>query len=479
MPDALTVGAVVANAAIGAPDATAAMIGGQRHTFAELDIAGTVVAQQLIAHGLDTGQAVLVVSETSFDLLAAFVGCARAGLVFAPINPGLGHEVVAATAERIGVAAALVSEHCKPRATSLAAPSMWFPASGAEAPHQPLPHVGSADPHIAFFTSGSTGEPKAALLSHRTSVLRSHPGSQLEPRGPALCPYPLFHMGGWTITMQQWHARSAVVFVDGTDAETLVAALRTHNIERFNAIPALWTRLSEHLGADAAGAFPELRFADTGTSPTSVALLDSIVHMAPNAHVRVFYGSTEAGNVTSLHHDDLLRVPGSCGRASVLTTVAIGDDDELVISGPLLFEGYLNDPDATSAVLSEGWYRTGDRAAIDQEGYVHIIGRLGTLIRSGGETIVPATVEQAALTHEHIDEIAVFGIPDEQWGEIVVAAVVSQGAVDGQELRRHLEEAGLPTYAHPRAVLDLAALPLTAATGQVDLHKLRELAKNP
>ncbi len=475
----LTVGAVIANAAVGAPQATAAIIGEHRPTFAELDTAGTDVANGLVAAGVAAGEVALAVSETSFDLLATFVGCARAGVVFAPINPGLGDAVISQSAERIGAAVALVSPACEHLAADLEVPLAWF-ASDAEPDGEPpeLPAVPPDAAHIAFFTSGSTGSPKAAVLSHRTSVLRSHPGSQLEPRGPALCPYPLFHMGGWTIAMQQWHARAPVVFVDGTDAPTLATALHNHEIERFNAIPALWSRLSEHLGDEAAGALPHLRFADTGTSPTSAALLEAIVAMAPNAHVRVFYGSTEAGNVTSLHHDDLLTAEGSCGRASVLTQLSISEEGELLVSSPLLFDGYLNDPEATAAALVDGWFRTGDRASVDDHGFVRILGRLGTVIRSGGEAVVPETVEAAALTHDAISAIAVFGVADERWGEAVWAAIVARAPLTLEDLRDHVRAAGLPAFAHPRNLLTLDQLPRTAATGQIDRHQLRRLAED-
>ncbi len=476
-----TIGAVVANAARGAPEATAAIIDDHPHTFTDLDKAGSRVAHQLVAAGIAHGDVALVVSETSFDLLASFVGCARAGVVFAPINPALDAATIADSATRIGAAIALVSPQHQSAAAALpvAVTARWFEAEAeadVEVSPVSLPVVQGHDPHVAFFTSGSTGTPKAAVLSHQTSMLRSHPGSQLEPRGPALCPYPLFHMGGWTITLQQWHARAPVVFVEGTDAATLADALCHHNIERFNAIPALWSRLGEHWGADTTGALPHLRFADTGTSPTSAELLESIVAMAPNAHVRVFYGSTEAGNVTSLHHDDLLAVPGSCGQPSVLTELALSEEGELLISGPLLFDGYLNDPDATAAAFTDGWFHSGDRAHIDDAGFVHILGRLGTVIRTGGESVVPETVEAEARNHHDVDDIAVFGVPDEKWGETVWAAVVTTKPVSLKDLRAHLGAAGLPSYAHPRHLLHLDAIPRTAASGQVDRHRLRQLA---
>ncbi len=473
-PD-LTIGAVVANAALGGPDATAAVIGDEPIAFAQLDSAGTNVAHRLMAGGLQSGDVALVFGATSFEMLAHFVGCARAGVVFAPLNPALDAATLRGVVADIAPAVVLASPECHTIAADLGVPQRWESTDPIE-PAPALPYFDSTHPHIAFFTSGSTGAPKAALLSHQTSVLRSHPGSQLEPRGPALCPYPLFHMAGWTISLQQWHARAPVVFVDGTDAATLADALRTHHIERFNAIPALWSRLADYLGAQPhdAATLPHLRFADTGTSPTSVELLASITRMAPRAHVRVFYGSTEAGNVASLHHDDLLSKPGSCGRPSVLTTVRIGDDDELLVAGPLLFDGYLADPEATAAALRDGWYHTGDRAELDAEGYLSIVGRLGTVIRSGGESIVPATVEAAVLEHPDIDEVAVFGIPDERWGEIVGAAVVATTALTLDDLNTHL--ADQPKHIRPRLLLRLDAIPRTAATGQVDRHRLRQLA---
>jgi acyl-CoA synthetase (AMP-forming)/AMP-acid ligase II len=269
-----------------------------------------------------------------------------------------------------------------------------------------------------------------------------------------------------------------VVFVEGTDASTLTTALRDHRIERFNAIPALWLRLADHvqgLPADES-TFPDLRFADTGTSPTSVELLATIVGLAPNAHVRVFYGSSEAGNVASLHHDDLLTRPGSCGQPSVLTTVAIADDGELLVSGPLLFDGYLGDPAATETALRDGWYHTGDRAELDAQGYLSIVGRVGTVIRTGGESVEPDVVQRVLARHPSIDDVVVFGVPDERWGEVVCAAIVATGALTIADLRRYLRDDvhPVPAHQHPRRLLVLDDLPRTAATGQIDRHRLRQ-----
>ena len=491
MSQGLTVGSVIANAARAVPGATAAVIEGVEYSFEDLDLAGSRVARALVEWGAVPGDVALVFSRTSFELLAHFVGCARAGVVFAPLNPELDEPTIRAVADRTNPAFVLAQEDFASLGELVGAPSAWFPGgahdrSGHTAPARAgaeLPEVHGTDPHVAFFTSGSTGVPKAALVSHRTSVLRSHPGSQLEPRGPALCPWPLFHMAGWTIALGQWHARAPIVFVEGTTAPLLTAALRDHGIERFNAIPALWMRIAEHVrseGASGGAAFPALRFADTGTSPTSVELLATIADLAPNAHVRVFYGSSEAGNVASLHHEDLLTRPGSCGQPSVLTEVRIASDGELLVRGPLLFDGYLGDEEATDAALVDGWYHTGDRAEMDSDGYLSIVGRVGTVIRTGGESVDPGAVEAALREHPLVEQVAVFGLPDEQWGERVCAAVVATGPLSLADLRSYLDEGApnrLASHQHPRQLLVLGAIPRTAATGQVDRRRLRQLAE--
>lgn len=479
-PPGLTVGAVIANAARAVPDATAAVVDGQRHSFAELDTAGDHIARRMVAAGLRPGQVALVLAETSFALLAHYVGCARAGVVFAPLNPSLDAATMAAVADRVRPSVVLASPEHVEVAAALDAPMHWF-STDAPATTVDLPVIDGARAHIAFFTSGTTGVPKAAVVSHQTSVLRSHPGAQLEPRGAALCPWPLFHMAGWTIGLQQWHARAAIVFVDGTDAETLVSALREHRIERFNAIPALWMRLAEHLRAQppALATLPDLRFADTGTSPTSVELLDTIVSLAPNAQVRVFYGSSEAGNVAALHHDDLLTRPGSCGKPSVLTEVMIADDGELLVRSPLLFDQYQGDRHATAAALRDGWYHTGDRAEVDDDGYLSIVGRTGTVIRTGGEAVEPELVEQALASHPAVDDVAVVGLPDERWGEVVCAVVVTAAGVTLDDLRAHVGPDGavpLAKHQQPRRLVTVTAVPRTAAAGKVDRAAAQRLA---
>jgi acyl-CoA synthetase (AMP-forming)/AMP-acid ligase II len=336
--------------------------------------------------------------------------------------------------------------------------------------------LSGSDPHVAFFTSGSTGRPKAALLSHRTNYLRTHPGALLEPRGPMVCPYPLFHMGAWTIALQQWQARDAVILLRAAGAEEIVAAVERYRATRLNCVPAVWRRIIDQVGSSGTGTLSSIRFADTGTSETPLELLIAIEDTVPQAHLRVFYGSTESGSVAALDHADIRNKPGSCGPPAPGVSVRVADDGELWVTSPVLFDGYLDDPGATAACLVDGWYRTGDRAEEDQDGYLSIVGRTGDLIRTGGEAVVPAEVESVLSELPSVVEVAVVGVPDPTWGEVVCAVVV---AAPGQpaptvEMLRARCTGRLAAFKHPRRIRMVDRLPRTAATGQVRRRLLAE-----
>ena len=456
----LLIGDVFRNAARAVPHHEAVRLGDRSLSFETVDRWANKVGHRLRSSGVALGDRVVVRAGTGLDVVPVFAGVTKLGAVFVPINPALaGDEAEAIT--RAAQPALVVTDVAQ---------------FVEEAAGEPASDIGNdalreGDAHVVFFTSGSSGRPKGAVLSHRVNFLRSHPGALLERRGAIVCPYPLFHMGAWTIALQQWQARDTVVLVDRADAGLIADAVARANATRLNCIPAVWRRLVDHQAE-----LPTIRFADTGTSATPTSLLHDIRRVAPNAQVRVFYGSTEAGSVACLDDVDIDRKPGSCGVPGPSTEVRLDDGAELLVRGPLLFDGYLHDDDATAAALSEGWYHTGDLAEIDGEGYITIVGRTGEVIRSGGEGIAPAEVEAALADHPAVADVAVVGWPDVEWGEIVCAAVVVRSTDDVPTLDGLRAHCGprLAPFKHPRQIVVVDSIPRTAATNQVQRGLLME-----
>jgi acyl-CoA synthetase (AMP-forming)/AMP-acid ligase II len=171
--------------------------------------------------------------------------------------------------------------------------------------------------------------------------------------------------------------------------------------------------------------------------------------------------------VASLEHADIRRKPGSVGVPSPSTSVRLAHDGDLLVRGPLLFDGYLGEPDP----FVDGWYPTGDLAEIDDEGYLSIVGRAREVIRTGGETVAPAEVEDVLARHPAVVDVAVVGLPDATWGEVVCAVVV--GSVTLEALRAHCD-GRLAPFKQPRRLEVVDEIPRTASTGQVQRRVIVE-----
>ncbi len=472
----LVIGDIFRNAARAVPHRPAAALGDDVLTFAEIDARADQMARALAARGVRRGHRVLCWTGTTLDAVPLFAALARMGAAYCPL-PGIlgGTEALGIIAVAAPALLIVDADHAAdvPDVGSLPVAALDdLTAEARRLPADPFAGgVAESDTHVLFFTSGSTGRPKGVILSHRVNYLRTHPGAQLEPRGAMVCVYPLFHMGAWTISLQQWQARDLVVY-EKPEGPAICAAVRRYGATRLNGVPAVWGRVLEALGAEgeSGGTLPTIRFADSGTSATPPDLLEAIARACPHAHLRVFYGSTEAGNVAALTGDDVAAKPGSCGVPSAATEVRIEEETgELCVRGPLLFDGYFGDPAATATALHDGWYHTGDLAKVDDEGYLTIVGRSNDVIRTGGEAVVPSEVETVLAGLPGVAELAVVGVPDPQWGEVVCAVIVASG--DGpaptlDAIRARCSEQ-LATFKHPRQLHVTARLPRTPATGQV------------
>ncbi len=459
----LLVGDIIRTAAVRTPSRVAAWHGDRSITFAESAARSHAIAQALLAAGVGRGDRVVWIADTCLDAVDVHFGTALIGAIFTPVNP----RAPAAEIDRIVA-------HADPALVLGDAAAGRMPLEALLAGHdgriRALPDVVETDAQVMYYTSGTTGDPKGCLLSHRTQRIRIGVGSHW-PVPPTVAMFPQFHMAGWTKALRWWLQSSAIVYVDRAEAELLIEAIDRHRCDTLRAIPAVWRRIVE---ADRGGRdLSCLRHVETGTSMVTPELLGLIRGAFPHAEFSIAYGSTEAGSVCTLGPDDVDRKPGSVGLPVPGVTIEAGLNGEMLVASPTIFDGYFRNEAATAAAFERGFFRTGDLATIDGEGYRSIVGRAGDLIRSGGEWVSPAEVESVLQAHPAVADAAVIGAVDGDWGEVVTAFVVARGGAEVtlEMLRSHCA-ATLATHKHPRRLRLVDVLPRTPATGQIQRRLL-------
>lgn len=482
----LLIGDIFRNAARAVPTRTAAALGDASMTYDELHRTSNRTARAIGALGIGHRDRVAVWAATSLDTVPVFAALAKLGAVFAPVSALFGVDEATEMASVARPSLALV-DHARAKAgvelaarlgvECVAIPDVLAAAAARSDEDISTLELSELDPHVIFFTSGSTGRSKGVVLSHRVNYLRTYHGPLLEPKGPMVCMFPMFHMAPWTIALQQWHARETIVFVESADALTLCDAIARHRATRFYGIPAVWRRILDHLSTAGAD-LSSLRIVDTGTSATPPELLTEIEAALPQAVLRVFYGSTEAGNVAQLDHADFARKPGRVGVPAPTTEVRVDGDGEVWVRGPLVFDEYFDNREATADAIVDGWYRTGDLAEADGDGFLTIVGRARDVIRTGGETVSPSEVEAVLVTCPGVDDVAVIGMPHPEWGEVVCAVVAcaatGSAAPTLDDVRAHCD-GKLARFKQPQRLEVVDAIPRTAATNQIQRRLLVEL----
>jgi acyl-CoA synthetase (AMP-forming)/AMP-acid ligase II len=476
----LLIGDVIRRAAAATPHRLAATLGDDELTFAELDERSNRLAHVLAGLGVGRHDRVTWWGDTSLEVMPLFGALAKLGAVFAPVNARLGS---AEAADVVGYAhprLLVVDRAHAPLADgwdvpTVQAANLAASAADASAAPPPAPGLDERDPHVILFTSGSTGRPKGVILSHRANALRSFANPTSDPAGGTVCMFPLFHMAGWSMALGAWQSRCPLHLVRTPDAETLLSTVERRRASRLYCIPAVWARVLD--AGPSAFDLSTLRETDTGTSATPPELVAAIRDAFPDTVTRIYYGSTEAGPGALLPHADVLRKPGSVGLPALGVDVRLSDEGEVCLRSEFLMDGYFDNPEATADALRDGWYHTGDLGVFDDEGYLSVVGRARDVVRTGGESVAPAEIETVLADHPAIVEVAVVGVPDAQWGEIVCAVVVCapdvHEPVDVASLRRHCD-GRLASFKHPRRVEIVDALPRTPATGQVQRTLLVE-----
>lgn len=475
----------------------AAVQGTIRLSYGELTRRATALAGALLARGIGPGDRVAILGRNSFRYLEVNLACAYAGVVLIPLNHRLAAKeidrILALTETRLllqalpydprGVEAIVWDDADPPGADNayerfIAAPPLDRPAEAK-----------LTDVAQIFFTSGTTGEPKGACLTHGNLVATAiDTVISLELTGADVWLHapPMFHLVDATAI---W----GVTLVGGRhvcehfEPDTFAATVRAEKVTQTALPPTLLDRVLR-AGVDRAD-FASLNRLSFGGAPMPEPLFRKLSG-AFGCPLTQSYGATEvSGGVCQQLPRDLLRNGGrftnSVGQPLPHILVRIVDDEgrplpageigEIVVAGPRVMAGYWRNPAATKAAIPDGWYRTGDLGRCDEEGHYAILGRKKDMIITGGENVYPMEVENALLEHPAVAEAAVFGVPSERWGEEVRAVVFlnPEAHVNAEALRAHCRGL-IGGYKVPK-IIDIVSEPLPkSGPGKIAKSVLRE-----
>jgi fatty-acyl-CoA synthase len=344
------------------------------------------------------------------------------------------------------------------------------------------------DPHVMLYTSGTTGQPKGTLLSHRSYWLQattSHLQLGFREDDVGLSMFPMFHMGGWSLPLGFWHTGATIVIMPKAEPRAILEAIARERVTYLYAVPTVYASLLAVPDFDRHDV-SSLRLLGGGTAAMTAAQVHAIRDGFRCRDMVILYGSTEAGPVSVLRPADVARKPETVGRPYLDVDVRLVDEDgrdvprggvgEIVARSEFTMRGYWRNPEETARTKRDGWVHTGDLGAFDDEGFLSVVGRRKEVIRSAGESIFPAEIERVLLAHPDVREAGVVGVPADTWGEAVVAAIVlHDGAtLDADAVVAHVRR-HLAGFKKPKHVCFLPELPRTAASQQVHKPLLREI----
>ena len=433
-------------------------------------------AGRLYGAGLRKGDRVILSAAASVDLVVANVAALRLGLIVVPVNGAYQQAELAHIVGDADPRAAVVDKPEWVRWLAGLAPDMTVVSPRLDLDDGAAPsldQLSSGDPALLGYTSGTTGVPKGAVLTHGNLLAGAESvriAWRWTPDDRLVLALPLFHMHGLGVGLHGTLLTGAsAVLLDGFSPDAVLDAAQAHDATMFFGVPTMYTRLAQ---SPRVGELSRLRLCVAGSAPLST---DQHRRLEEAAGVRVLerYGMTETIMLVSNPHDEERRA-GTVGFPLPGVELRLAPDSgEVLVRGPNVFAGYWRRPKATAEAFDEnGWFRTGDLGEFDEDGYLRLQGRAKELVISGGLNVYPREVEDALRSHPEVEDVAITGTPNEEWGELVTAWVVpaSRKAPDMDALRSHLEGV-CADFKHPRLLHIVDELPRNAL-GKVQKHLL-------
>src|SRR4051812_2042124 len=493
------------------PDATALRFLGHTTTWGELDRRVRALAGALSRRGVGFGDRVLVLMLNRTEFIESFLAANRLGAIAVPVNfrmtpPEIAFLVGDCQARVVITEAVLAKVATAVRGIDPTLETVIVAGGGTDdevigyddliaepgAAPQPV-DVPNDSPALIMYTSGTTGRPKGAVLTHTNLAGQAMTnlftiGADIN-RDIGFVGVPLFHIAGVgnTITPLQLGLPTVLYPLGAFDPGTLLDVLEAEKVTSIFLVPAQWQAVVAEQRANPRKL--ALRVLSWGAAPASDTLLREMSKTFPGTQIYAAFGQTEMSPVTCmLLAQDAIRKLGSVGK--VIPTVAarvvdenmndvsVGQVGEIVYRAPTLMAGYWNNPKATAEAFHGGWFHSGDLVRQDDEGYVYVVDRKKDMIISGGENIYCAEVENALAAHPAIAEVAVIGRAHETWGEVPVAVVAltaaapSEFSASGLAALDEFLADRLAGYKRPKALEVVEALPRNPA-GKVLKTELR------
>lgn len=499
--------------------ATAVVDAGRSSSFVELEAESRELTAALMALGIRRGERVAVWAPNRREWLVAALGLLGAGAALVPVNTRFkqnevryilarsGARVAFTVGEFLGTDYAGVLAELRPELPNLRAVVGLDGAASADHSLESFARLGRGiaaselDAQIAsvrgddlsdvLFTSGTTGSPKGALMTHAQTLRLFHDWCEMTGLAEGdryLVVNPFFHMFGYKAGCLAALMRGATLYPKAVfDVDDVLRTVSSERIEVLPGPPALYQSILDH-PERARFDLSSLRIAVTGSADIPVELIRRMREELPFRKIITGYGLTEAGTVTgTAPEDDFETIATTVGRARPGLEIRIADDagrefaageaGEVLVRGYSVMRGYLDDPDETArAIDPDGWLHTGDLGVLDARGYLRIVGRKKDMYIVGGFNAYPAEIENLLLGHPAVARAAVVGMPDARLGEVGMAFVVlAPGAALSADELIAWSRGAMANYKVPRAVEILGELPLNAS-GKVEKQLLRERA---
>ena len=488
-----TVDSVLRSSARRTPDRTAVHYADRTWSYAELDAAVTTAAAVLTDHGLRPGDRVASYGHNSDAYLIAFLACSRAGFVHVPVNQNLTGDDLTYIVEQSGSALVLADpalasrlpEGIPVRALRDAEDSL-LAALATPRDFTPEREPETEDLVQLLYTSGTTALPKGAMMTHRAlshEYVSAIAALDLNENDRPVHALPLYHSAQMHVFLLPYLAVGAEnIILDGPDAATIFDLVEAGRVSSFFAPPTVWIGLANHPEFDTRD-LGALRKAFYGASVMPVPVLERLRERLPDLRFHNCFGQSEIGPLaTVLGPDEHEGRMDSCGRPVLFVDAKVVDENgkdvpdgaagEVVYRSPQLCEGYWDKPEETAEAFRDGWFRSGDLAVRDAQGYFTVVDRVKDVINSGGVLVASRQVEDVLYTHPAVAETAVIGLPDDRWIEAVTAVVVTRDEVTEAELIDHAREK-LAHFKAPKKVLFVDELPRNAS-GKILKRELRD-----